>query len=82
LARREVSLVWYVGEGLMVCDNFKGSSVEVMSPCFEAFCDGQELFVGDVIIALSWVEFIEFIGYWMPAIIIMFLEEDSCPGIV
>jgi hypothetical protein len=82
LVKREVSLVWDVGEGLMVCDNFKDLSIEVMSPCFEAFCDGQEFLVGDVIIALSWVEFTRFIGYWMPAIIIIFLEEDSCPGIM
>jgi hypothetical protein len=71
-----------VGEGLMVCNNFKGLSVEVMSSCFEVFCDGQELFVRDVIIALSWVKFTGFINYWMPAIIIMFLEENSCSGIV
>jgi hypothetical protein len=63
LARGEVSLVWYVGEGLMVCDNFKGPFVEVMFPCFKAFCDGQEFFVGDVVITLSWVEFTGFIGY-------------------
>jgi hypothetical protein len=82
LARRETSLVWDVGEGLMVCDDFKDLTVEVMSPCFEAFYNGQEFLVGNVIIALNWVEFAGFIGYWMPAIIIMFLEEDSCPGIV
>jgi hypothetical protein len=52
-----------MGEGLMVCDDFKGLTVEVMSPCFEAFCDGQEFLVGDVIITLSWVEFMGFIGY-------------------
>jgi hypothetical protein len=40
--RRDVSLVWYVGEGLMVCNNFKSPSIEVISLCFEAFCDGQE----------------------------------------
>jgi hypothetical protein len=66
----------------MVCDNFKGLSVEVMSSCFEAFCDGQEFLVGDVIIAPSWVKFTEFIDYWMLAIIIMFLKENSCLGIV
>jgi hypothetical protein len=71
-----------VGEGLIVCDNFKSSSVEVMSPGFETFCDSQEFLVGDVVIALSWVEFMGFIGYWMLAIIIIFLEKDSCPGIV
>jgi hypothetical protein len=71
-----------VGEGLMVCDNFKGSSVEVISSGFEAFCDGQEFLVGDVVIALNWVEFTEFIGYWMLAIIIMFLEKDFFSGIV
>jgi hypothetical protein len=82
LARRKISLIWDVGERLMVCDNLKGWFVEVISPGFEAFCDGQEFLVGDVVIALSWIKFTGFIGYWVPAIIIMFLEKDSCPGYV
>jgi hypothetical protein len=74
LLRSEIWLRRNVNQRVVISDNIKLVSIEVVSLFFQCIINREKLLVWNIELALSWREFTGLVSYWIP-ISIMQLQK-------